>query len=104
MKLLILLAMISVPTLTSAFTSDDLLHPVAHGAGSYLLTHAGQVVCKKITGLNKTTCSIISGVVTMAIGVAVEATQEQAKGNYKKGLVYDISGVILAVGVIHLDF
>lgn len=87
-----------------AFTSDDLLHPVAHGAGSYLLTHAGEVVCKKITKLNKTTCSIISGVIATGVGVAVEATQSEGMKDHAKSYLENGTGVILAIGVIHVDF
>jgi len=84
--------------------TDKLLHPVAHGAGSYVLTHIGEVICVKATDLDKTTCSIISGVVATSAGIAVELLQDQQAGNWKKGVAYDVSGVLLAIGVIHLDF
>lgn len=87
-----------------AFTTDDALHPLAHGAGSYALTHAGQVLCKKVTGLSKTPCAFVSGAVVTSIGIAVEVTQDQQAGDWKRGVAYDVAGIALAVGVIHLDF
>lgn len=87
-----------------AFDTDSVLHPVAHGAGSYALTHAGTVACKKLTSLNQTACSLISGAVTMGVGIAIEATQEQAEGQWKHGIAYDLAGIGIAIGIINLDF
>jgi len=103
-RVLVLSAFLMIPFLAEAFTSDDLLHPVAHGAGSYMLTHAGQVVCKKITNLEKTTCSVIAAAVTLSVGALVEATQNQSEGNWKKGMLYNASGVALSVGIMSFDF
>lgn len=86
-----------------AFTTDDLLHPVAHGAGSYLLTHTGEVICRRLSDWDKTTCSIVSGVVATSIGVAVELTQPK-EANHTKSYIENAAGVILAIGIIHLDF
>lgn len=88
----------------SAADTDDLLHPVAHGAGSYALVHIGTVGCKRLTGMGKLPCSLIAGVATASIGAAVEASQNQSKGNWKKGMAYDLIGVGLSIGVINLDF
>ncbi len=90
-------------TNTYAFTSDDLLHPVAHAAGSYMITHVGTVVCKKVTGLSKTPCSIISGAVATGLGVAIEMSQP-SEADHKKSYMQNAAGVLLAIGVIHLDF
>lgn len=99
-----LIALILLTTTTYAEDTDTLLHPVAHGAGSYALTHMGEVVCKKVTGLGTLSCTIISAAVATSVGVAVEMTQDQTEGNWKRGLAYDITGVALAIGVINLDF
>jgi len=101
--LISLLVILSTSNITYALTSDDLLHPTAHIAGSYLITHVGEVVCKKITGLNKTVCSIISGSVATGIGVAIEMNQPK-EANHKKSYIENASGVILAIGTIHIDF
>lgn len=103
MKYLLILSWFVLTSSAFGYTSDDLLHPVAHGAGSYLLTHAGEVVCKKVSGWSKTTCSIISGAVATGIGAAIEATQPP-EDNHTKSYVENAAGVILAIGMIHLDF
>lgn len=87
-----------------ALDTDKLLHPVAHGAGSYALTHIGTVACKKLTGLGRLPCSLIAGTVTTAIGVGIELQQNQSEGNWKKGIAYDVGGVLIGIGVINLDF
>ena len=100
----IIAGLLSSISYTQAFTTDDALHPVAHGAGSYAITHAATVICKKVTGLDTLPCSLISGSIALSVGVAVELSQDQAQGNYKKGLVYDAAGIGLAIGFINLDF
>lgn len=87
-----------------AFTTDDLLHPAAHTGSTYIITHAGEVVCKKVTGMGKTPCSIISGAVAMGAGILVEMHQNEDGASHKRGLMEDAAGVLLAVGVIHFDF
>lgn len=87
-----------------AFTSDDALHPAAHVGSTYIITHAGEVICKRITGLDKTSCSIISGSLAMTAGVAIELKQTESSKAHGKGLAEDAVGVLLAVGIIHLDF
>lgn len=88
----------------SALDTDKVLHPTAHVAGSYALTHVGEVVCKQLTKLSKPICSVISGSLALGVGAAIEASQEQSNGSWKEGILYDASGVGLAIGVIHLDF
>ena len=87
-----------------ALNTDSLLHPAAHAGGSYVLTHIGTVACKHITGLSTMPCSLIAGSLATGAGIAVEMSQDQSKGNWKRGIAYDISGVLLSIGVIHLDF
>lgn len=84
--------------------TDDLLHPVAHGAGSYALVHLGTVGCKRLTGMGTMPCSLMAGVATAGIGAAVEASQDQSKGNWKKGIAYDLLGIGLSVTVISVEF
>lgn len=84
--------------------TDKMLHPVSHAAGSYALTHAGTVLCKNVTGVGKTTCSFIAGGATALIGIGVEMSQDQTAGNWKKGMAYDVLGIGLSIGIIHLDF
>ena len=101
-KSMVMIALFSI-TYVYAFTTDDLLHPVAHGAGSYVITHTSEVICRKITGYGKTTCSIVGGIVATSAGIAVEMTQPK-ESNHMKSYLQNASGVLLAIGVIHLDF
>lgn len=87
-----------------AFTSDDALHPVAHGAGSYALTHIGEVTCRKLTNFGKLSCSLISGAIATGVGIAVESTQSESAKDHARSYVENATGVILAIGVINLDF
>lgn len=104
MALIICMTMVGVTGKASALDTDKVLHPTAHAAGSYALTHVGEVVCRQITKLDKPICSVISGTMALGVGAAIEASQEQSGGTWKKGILYDASGVGLAIGVIHLDF
>ncbi len=90
---------------TYAVNSDDLLHPVAHAAGSYAVTHITEVVCKKVSTKSKLTCSLIGVGVAIAVGAAVEVTQkgEDARG-HARGILQDLGGAGLAFGIINLDF
>lgn len=91
-------------TSASAFDTDQALHPVAHGAGSYALTHMGSIVCTKTTDLSKRACSFIAGAVTLGVGAAIEAAQVQDEGSWKQGMFYDAIGVGVSIAVIHFDF
>lgn len=93
-----------IPCAAEAFETDDLLHPVAHGAGSYLITHAMTVGCKKITKLKSLPCSLFGAAVAGTVGIAVELTQEQPKKRLFQGLAEDGVGIGLAVGLINIDF
>lgn len=103
MKILLLTISLMI-TNSYAFNSDDLLHPVAHGAGSYLLTHSAEVACRKVSNMGKTTCSIIGGLIATTAGIAVELTQHESNRDHAKSLIENGAGVVLAIGVIHLDF
>lgn len=98
--------MITSILLTSliAITSDDALHPAAHIGSSYIITHAGEVACKKITNWNKTTCSLISGTIATGLGIAIEMTQNENDKSHAKSYIENAAGVALAIGIIHLDF
>lgn len=104
MRVSILIALLLSLSQCEAVTTDDLLHPIAHIGGSYVLTHIGQMICMRTTDLTKTSCSLISGAIATGIGVAIEATQQESYREHAKSLIYNGTGVILAVGVIHLEF
>ncbi len=87
-----------------AFNIDDLLHPTAHAGGSYIITHSAEVVCRQISDWNKTTCSIVGGLIAMGAGIAVEMTQSESKSNHARSYIENASGIMLAIGVIHVDF
>lgn len=103
MKYLLLTLSLMI-TNTYAFTSDDMLHPMAHAGSAYIITHMGEVVCHKVTNLNKTVCSVIAGSVAMSLGAAVEIEQNAGGSDAKRGLLEDFTGVGLAIGIIHMDF
>lgn len=84
--------------------SDDFVHPVAHVAGSYMVTHISHVACKKITPFSTLTCSLLGGLIATSGGLIFEMTQDQLDGNWKNGFLYNSSGVIFAIGIINLDF
>lgn len=84
----------------SAFTTDDAIHPVAHGGGSYALTHMGYVACKQLTSLKDGPCKLIAASAALSIGIAVEASQSQTKANAMKGLGYDAIGIGVCLGIL----
>lgn len=100
----ILALLVLFPTLTSAFNTEDILHPVAHGGGSYALTHVGSVLCHKASQLSTLQCSLIGAGSALLLGLAVELTQDQTKRNAAKGIAYDALGAGIAVGIINWDF
>lgn len=87
-----------------AFPSDELIHPVAHGAGSYMLTHVSEVVCVKVSDASKLTCSIVGGMIATTVGIAIEASQKESGKLHANSYIENGAGVLLAIGVINLDF
>lgn len=89
---------------TYALDSDDLLHPVAHMGGSYVITHITEVVCKKVSSQSRLTCSLIGAGAALVAGGLVEATQGADSRDHMRGMLQNTLGAGLAVGIINLDF
>lgn len=103
MKILIAAFLMSLSSV-HAFNTEDALHPVAHAAGSYVVTHFTEVVCKRVSDRSKLSCSLIGAGVAMTAGVLIELTQKENFRNHTRGLLEDAFGVGLAIGIINVDF
>lgn len=104
MKFIVTALILLIQNNVYAITSEDLLHPVAHGAGSYVITHVSEVVCRKLINMNKLSCSIVGGVLATSAGMLVESTQHESRKDHAKSYIENTTGILLAIGVINVDF
>jgi hypothetical protein len=100
-------SILALALISNPFNSDEALHAVGHTGGSYMLTHGGEVVCKKITGKeHKVGCLVGSVVTTVVVGTAKELVLDrgESKQRHAKGFIEDAIGIGAAVTFITIDW
>lgn len=108
--LLMQLALFLCFTLTQANgedLSEEMFHVAAHTGTSYLITHASEVLCKRIAGREyKLTCTIIGASIAASAGIVKEIVIDEGESNKRHAIGYgeDALGIGLAVTFISIDF
>lgn len=103
-KLLISLSLLLLPLHCYANGSDDLLHETAHFGAVYAITHATDVMCKKVVGTkHKWSCALVGASLANIANVAYKANEGFPKDT-ERSLISGAAGSGLALIVIRLDF
>lgn len=90
-----------------SLNGEDLLHASAHIGTTYLITHATEVVCKKIAGKeHKLACTLVGVGAAVAASVVKETVMDSGESNHRHLVGYgeDLIGIGAAVTLISIDF
>lgn len=104
---LVLGMMITMANAESIVSSDEALHATAHVGASYLITHASQVICTKITGKeHKLGCTIAGAVIAATAGTLKEVVIDRGESKKQHALGYteDAIGISAAITIISIDW
>lgn len=83
--------------------SEDALHIAAHFGSTYGITHAGEVICKKITGQSKLACTLESAVLANVINIGRKAAQGMPSDS-KRAIIAGAAGSVAAGLFIQIDW
>lgn len=86
---------------------EELFHLAAHTGASYLITHATQVLCKRVIGKeHKTICTLVGASVAASAGIVKEVVIDKNESSKRHAVGYaeDALGIGLAITFISIDF
>lgn len=100
----LLSTLVTLPAHSKDFTeTEDAVHIAAHFGLSYGLTHAGEVVCVKLTQQSKLACTIQSALLANALNIGRKVAQGRPSDT-KRAVISGLAGSVAAGVFIQLDF